>query len=359
MCIAIYKRIGNQLPKEEYLKNCWENNPDGAGFAFNTRDGRVKIVKGLMTWESFKSTLDEYTKKEDLVNRGMLIHFRIETHGGVCPECTHPFPITSDEAYLQKPVSVCEYAVIHNGIISLTSATARTKTKMSDTMVFVQKYLSKLAKNKRWFDLKSNWELIYDMIDSKMACLNGKGEIMATYGFDEGDDHNFYSNTTYKWARTKTYSYDYRGLKPYDGYGGWYDDDEYYSSYYGTKWSTGAGTSETKKKEKDNKKSSVIFLMELAPHQYALSDEYEDCYYDPQVAVYIDENQNLYWGSPSKEFFLREEIEWMGSGIFCDEYGRTVPYKPNHSIQTKNISGMDGDYEEDVVEHKEKESDSK
>ena len=35
MCIAIGKPIGVDVPNDEILTNCFNNNPDGAGFAFN------------------------------------------------------------------------------------------------------------------------------------------------------------------------------------------------------------------------------------------------------------------------------------------------------------------------------------
>ena len=241
MCIAIYSPVGIETPSEKYLKASFENNPDGAGFAFNTDEGRVKILKGFMTWEAFIETYKRYHDEYNFKDRGVLIHFRITTHGGTCPECTHPFPLSSDAGTLQKLSSTTDYAVVHNGIISLTGTEAKTLQHMSDTMVFISKYMSKIAQYKKWFDNPITWELIYDLALSKIAVLRGDGSIHSTYGFtkDEGDG-NYYSNNTYKENRVKyTYPYYSSGASyPYSSYSKYayeddYDDDwdDRYSSY--------------------------------------------------------------------------------------------------------------------------------
>lgn len=241
MCIAIYKPLGNQVPCEEHLRASFERNDDGAGFAFNTDDHQVMIVKGLMTWESFITTFREYEKKYGFKDRGLLIHFRITTHGGTNPECTHPFPVIADEGAMHKLVYKTRYAAIHNGIISLTSTEAYRRDKMSDTMVFIEKYLTKIASNKGWFDNKSNFELIYDLIESKMAVLRGDGQINATAGFEQDADGNYYSNLSYKEPRYKslTSKSSYKNSGYYGGYyGGWDEWEDYgyggdYADYRG------------------------------------------------------------------------------------------------------------------------------
>lgn len=213
MCIAIAKKIGVELPSEAILKNCFDNNDDGAGFAF-AYNGTVYIRKGHMTFDAFMNDLRYCEKRYDLKECGMLMHFRIATHGGVCKEMTHPFPLISDTAALGKPLMACSYAIVHNGIISLTSDVAHKEHGVSDTAVFVRDYLSLIAQNRQWFKRKANIELIEKLIGSKMAILNNRGEIINTSGFVE-DNGVLYSNTTYKTARV-TRSY----------YGG-----EYYGSY--------------------------------------------------------------------------------------------------------------------------------
>lgn len=230
--------MGVSCPTLAILRNCWDSNPDGAGFAFN--DGnRVIIKKGFMSWDAFKSAWVSCSKRYDFKNRGVLIHFRITTHGGTNPQNTHPFPVVSDTGMMQKPECVCEYAAIHNGIISATSAQATRERTTSDTLVFIRDYLSLIAQNKAWFKRRANLELISLLIDaphSKMAILNGRGEIIHTDGFVE-DNGILYSNTSYKIPRIRnTTKYNYPSY-----YNSYDDDDDFdyygngyrYGSYYG------------------------------------------------------------------------------------------------------------------------------
>jgi hypothetical protein len=53
MCIIVYKPKGIELPKEDILKNCFDNNADGAGYMY-AHKGKVLIHKGFMDWEDFK-----------------------------------------------------------------------------------------------------------------------------------------------------------------------------------------------------------------------------------------------------------------------------------------------------------------
>ena len=39
MCIIVYKPAGKRLPSENILKNCFINNPDGAGIMIKTEKG--------------------------------------------------------------------------------------------------------------------------------------------------------------------------------------------------------------------------------------------------------------------------------------------------------------------------------
>ena len=306
MCIAIYSPKGTDIPCEDYLKASWEENPDGAGFAFNTNQNQVKIVKGFMKWESFWEAFQKYSREQNFKDRGVLIHFRVQTHGGVNPECTHPFPIVDDEGCLQKLEYLSPYAVIHNGIISLTSFDARNKTKMSDTMVFIQKYLTKIASYKNWFENPKTFELIYDLIESKMAILRGDGTISATYGFEKDEDGNYYSNQSYKHGRYKA------ALKPYASSWGWDDYDDGYGSYYNDNYS---------------KASKAVQLQKLAPGQIAIT-ETDEYFYDKEFPTYIsDEGEIFCCDHPLKtSYWVSDELLFLGEGAFVDKNYNNVPF---------------------------------
>lgn len=305
MCIAIGSPMGVTPPSIETLKKCWDNNPDGAGIAYNFK-GQVKIIKGFMTWEGFEAAWKELSNRLDLTKRALLIHFRIATHGGIHPECCHPFPIVSDEGTIKKLECESEYAVVHNGRISLTSQDTYSRVHMSDTMVFIEKYLSKLASNYNWFMNKTNMELIYDMIDSKMAIISGNGLIRFTTGFEKGADGNFYSNTTYKEDRKKVATYTYSHL--YDRY----SDDEY-DSYHGAGYTSTYGyTSPT---------VTSLYLTRLKPGD-AISfadNKYNNIIVGSDAPVFMDyTRQNFYTTvASSEDFDKRHQNDKVGFLITC------------------------------------------
>mgnify|MGYP007022380159 CR=1 FL=1 len=52
MCILLVKPKGVMIPSDETLQQCFKSNPDGAGIAYCTKDRKIVIKKGLMTYES-------------------------------------------------------------------------------------------------------------------------------------------------------------------------------------------------------------------------------------------------------------------------------------------------------------------
>lgn len=123
MCIAIAKPAGMAITKK-ILKQCFDSNPDGAGFCVEI-DGKLVINKGYFTFEDFYAA---YLPYEELK---ALIHFRIRTHGQTDAENCHPFFITDNVAF------------IHNGIIS---DVPHHKDK-SDTRMFKEQYLLPIVQN--------------------------------------------------------------------------------------------------------------------------------------------------------------------------------------------------------------------
>jgi len=215
VCVACYSLPGTEIPTDDILRNCFQNNNNGAGFAFNTDNNQVQIVKGFMDFDSFITALHQYDERYCFKNRGVLLHFRITTHGGTSQSNCHPFPISNNPKHLKKTRFVSNYACVHNGIINLT---ADRKSDLSDTMLFIKDYLSKISSNRGWFYNKKNIELIEMLIDSKMAILNGKGEIIATSGFHQGEDGNYYSNYSYKTTYYSLYDYSFYDSLFNEGY---------------------------------------------------------------------------------------------------------------------------------------------
>lgn len=362
MCIAIYSPIGTNIPCEEYLKTSFENNPHGAGFAYNTRHNDVQIEKGFMKWEDFKKAINRANAKNALKDRGVLIHFRIQTHGGINPECCHPFPLVADEAAMKKKNIKTNYAVIHNGIISLTGSEAYRREKMSDTMVFIEKYLSKIATNKKWFNNKSNFELIGDLIDSKMAILNGYGKIHSTNGFTKDSDGNWYSNQTYKEPRYKktTSNYNYNGYGSYDNWYGWgrnYENEERWSNYVSQFSKTTDSKEETRLvslidrcneiEEEEEFEELMMLDKEMCAVNFDSTYSEEEVYeYDSAMPIFIDEAGNL-WQTTSEyvdyDKGIVTNLDYIGYGAFYPLVGDRydlylgVKFEPNFKTPIEEV----------------------
>lgn len=116
MCIAIVKPRGVSLA-EDRLRICFENNPDGAGFAIATQEG-VAIHKGYTTIDGF---LDAY-RQHRVDDHAALVHFRIATRGDIGAGNHHPFPLSVG-------------ALIHNGTINWLGQPGEGR---SDTALFAE-----------------------------------------------------------------------------------------------------------------------------------------------------------------------------------------------------------------------------
>ena len=211
MCIIVYKPENTRFPSNEILETCFRNNPDGAGFMYPDKDG-VHIRKGFMKYKDFKRAIKFLKSK----NVPVVMHFRISTHAGVTPEMTQPFPITGKTRKLKSLESLGRVGVAHNGIIPMTSD-AKT---ISDTALFVKRYMSYLIKGSQYYKDSRISEMIEEMINSRMAILSKDGhvEILGKGWIEE--DGIWYSNSSYLdiVSRYNSYYYDW----------GDYDDECYY-----------------------------------------------------------------------------------------------------------------------------------
>lgn len=334
MCIAIAKPMGVDIPSDEILTNCFKNNPDGAGFAFNYNN-EVIIRKGYMKLKDFLDAFHKYDEKFNFKNRGVLIHTRITTHGGTNPQMCHPFPINSDEGALKKIEYSSPYAVIHNGIISLTSAEATRKKDMSDTAVFVQKYLTKIAKNKNWFSNEANIELIEELIDSKMAILNGNGSIVMTSGFTE-DEGIFYSNSSYLENKyKKVYDWD------------WYEEGATAKDYTDYLLANGYSPDETGcwRKNKSNtadieKSTDKVGLMVLTKDDYLVYADTTVDEYCEDFVFFATEDNEIYASYNPEDYDnvnVVTPLEYYGQGMIYDKNLKPKEFKPTHYTSAYNI----------------------
>lgn len=201
MCIIAAKPRGIDMPSKETIRRMWYGNPDGAGIMYSNGD-KVTIHKGFMKLSDFEAELDKLSKTIDLKKAGVVMHFRITTHGGTKPENCHPFPISQKLSRLRQTRLSASIGVAHNGVISITP---RDRT-ISDTMEYIASQLYPLSKCLPDFYANEYAMLmIQNAINSRMAFLLPDGKIYTTGDFIE-DNGMIYSNDSYKRERWSAYS---------------------------------------------------------------------------------------------------------------------------------------------------------
>ena len=190
MCIICASPAGVRQPTDSQIKTMFAHNPHGAGYMY-ARDGKVIIHKGFMNLNDFLTSVhSEHFTAEDSV----VYHFRISTQAGVCPEMTHPFPLSNHLGHMKALDLSCPIGVAHNGIIPLT--TDRTQHEYSDTALFIAKYLSHIISRPEDLRNQDYLDIIERMIQSKMVLMDGEGYI-ATIGHFIKDRGLLYSNASY------------------------------------------------------------------------------------------------------------------------------------------------------------------
>jgi predicted glutamine amidotransferase len=198
MCIICYHEQGKELPSEEHMKNSWDNNPDGAGFAVWREDeNRWEVEKGFMFKEDFNARYKEMNFTEDDL---FILHWRIATSGKTDAERTHPFPITDNCDNMTALKYKRKKIVFHNGVVG-----AGTENH-SDTMIAIRDWVVPLWKymhdDKIYYLLEDLW--------SPSRVLICDGDMIAELGDWETDEETgiLWSNDGYlenkwdKWKRT-------------------------------------------------------------------------------------------------------------------------------------------------------------
>lgn len=284
MCIAIIKPKRLNLPTYDLLENCWDNNPHGAGISFNHNE-QILIFKGLMTFKNFKDKLNELNEKYNLKNKTVFLHFRIATHGGTNKEMTHPFPLTSNIDYLKASNLITDFAVIHNGIIDLTNEAKH----ISDTALFIQKYLYDFTFYDNWFSNSNTINLIEKLIGSKMAIMNKAGEFIKTNGFHEFKGI-YYSNEAYIKRQPFTKKYTQNSLN--------------YSTSYETF-------------------SNIIYLTIPKENEKLILTNSEELKNNPSIIYGIDKAGDIYCCVNYQNKSKNNNWTWYGEGNLYD-----MNYKP-------------------------------
>lgn len=281
MCIAIYKPAEALLPSLETLYNCWDNNPDGFGYAIR-KDGKCEIRKGFM---KRTDVANEYQYLKQYENCDILMHFRIATHGGVNPQNTHPFPITNDAKQLGKKSAIVNKCLIHNGVLPIEPR----KKSISDTAEFALRIGEAGLTNIETVELFDGF-----IGTNKIALMNGVGVV--TLGQWIKSNGVYYSNSTYSYAAYSHITYGSGGKvkSGYIGYGG------YGCAAYGSKSS--------KKDDKEYFGSSGFrdYVEAYEPYYEYLTDKEKEELYEEYRKGWFQNDEYEYEYSPEEKRYVRK-----------------------------------------------------
>lgn len=212
MCIILYKPSGVPMPDKSVVKNCWVNNPDGAGLMY--RSGKEIIgKKGFMKQKQLlKSIL-----ADDFTGLDLVIHFRWATHGLRDQTATHPFPVVTDTKKLTAQNWISSAGIAHNGIIS-----GYGSASLSDTQEFIHLDLGHFGS----ISDRPEVESYLKSKGGKYVLMTAKKTVMI--GDFISDAGCYYSNADYRTDR----AWNVRHYSPVKA-GKWYEGTEQSGYYWG------------------------------------------------------------------------------------------------------------------------------
>jgi predicted glutamine amidotransferase len=197
MCIAILNQKQTTL-KKEILRNCWENNGDGAGILYTNNNKQLETFKEMKSFDTF---YNKYLEVRRLYGkRNMVLHFRISTHGRVNETNCHPFLVDDTVGF------------VHNGMIY----DVPNSPDYSDTYMFNEKVLKEFKqgfhRNNLLLDIISDFigngsKLVFLDVEDNWTIVN-----------EDAGHWNlgcWFSNSSYKQVNNWV---DYGGTKKYKTY---------------------------------------------------------------------------------------------------------------------------------------------
>lgn len=111
MCVIAVCNTRSMTEKE--MRDAFEMNNDGAGFAWSTTDGLTNYLKGFMTADDIVSAYKSANMRRTLPH---VVHFRNAT-SKVCPELTHPYIVNNESPNITE-YHGNEPLLFHNGVLS-------------------------------------------------------------------------------------------------------------------------------------------------------------------------------------------------------------------------------------------------
>lgn len=109
MCVIVLKEENGKL-NTGIFDQCWARNGDGGGFVA-IENGKVTMEKGIMKKEDFLEKVKPFFGK----GSQLILHFRIQSRGGVSSGLTHPFDCSQDNSKVKR-------YLFHNGTVKALSS---------------------------------------------------------------------------------------------------------------------------------------------------------------------------------------------------------------------------------------------
>lgn len=283
MCVIAFSPKGVDIPTEQQIKSMWSHNPDGAGYAYVSKKGKVIYRKGFM---KLNDLLKELEAPERFKNTNFALHFRIGTSGENDQATCHPFPISNNFGELRKTEGETDSVLFHNGILSQGGLASPLASDTQDFVIAMSPLLQKYNRS------KTRDFFIEELTKGSRLLILYKNNAFKMFGDWQKDGDIWVSNLSYK------YDYQWYG----SGYYGWhnymYDDDgEFYDSYYGKPKKTEVTTNE---KRVDTKEANDLWK-EVIDKEYKFVTE-------EQLKLLKD----------SSEDYTRDTIELCGYVIGYD-----------------------------------------
>ena len=285
MCVIAFSPKGVDIPTQKQIKDMWEHNPDGAGYAYVNKKGKVVYRKGFMTLDSLLKDLEA---PERFKSTNFAIHFRIGTSGKNDRETCHPFPLSTSFGDLRKTEGETDSVLFHNGVLSKGGIVSPLASDTQDFVVAMTPLLKKYNKS------KARDHFIGELTKGSRLLILYKNNTFKMFGDWQKDGDLWVSNLSYK------YDYQWYG----SGYYGW---QEYYYDDYGYYGSRTIGSSANKNPVQTDESNAL--WQEIIKKEYKFLDdekqlkllkESADTYSDGKVELggYVlgyDEDQMLVW----------------------------------------------------------------
>lgn len=207
MCVIIFIPRGEVITKAE-LKNAWDVNSDGAGYAIQS-EGVVSYERGFMNFKHYWDTVDALQGVSDL-----MLHLRISTGAGVTPQGTHPYEVGN---VLSMKGKTSKAVVCMNGIIWGETLKTKRGAKLNDTASYI-------VRHEEAFNVLNRdvLRLISENTDALWGVMTPRDVLLSDGFIDVGGVK--YSNTNHLWTAT---SYNKLVCDPFDyDYIGYYGEEE-------------------------------------------------------------------------------------------------------------------------------------